>query len=542
FANQAENGQEFLRVTEVKGNNIETSDCTGRDTSFVKSQPHILAPITFAWDTIRTETATTINTNYTLIDFSFNREEICSSISICDSLRITGPGSICLNSPQQLFTAKRNPGCLKVPNWKIDPAAIQSMQTINDSTVTIIFKQAWEGYLYAFNSSCDRLSDSIYIRVLANPVVSIQLGNDTTFCSPVILDAGAGFESYRWQDGSTNRSFTVRHEGIYYVTATDRCNNIFTDTIHFSAKQTELFIGNDSCVQFPYVLTANNGFASYQWQDGSSQPQFMAAMPGIYVVKTTNACNEAFTDTIVLNKKLLAFSLGNDTTICAGRPIHLSAPAGFTAYQWQDNSANNNFTAAAPGTYYVAVNDACGNLISDTITIQPLQLAFTAGNDTLICKKERIVLQASSGFVNYSWQPDYRISNANTMMVWVEPEITTAYRVMAQTNSGCTVTDTILIEVKDCPQYLYIPSAFTPNRDGKNDLFKPSVSGVLEEYEFIVYNRWGQTVFRSTDHRKGWDGTLKGTALDNAVFIWICRYKFPGLPAELKKGTVMLIR
>ncbi len=542
FTNQTEDGSESLRVIEIKGNNNESFDCTGKDSSFITSQPHTLAPVDFAWDTVRTETVTAINTNFSLQDFSFNREEVCSSVSICDSMKIIGPDSVCLNAPRQTFSVYRNPGCLKLPKWRIDLSVVQEMQPINDTAVSIRFKEAWEGYLYTNSDACGFLSDSLYIKVLASPP-PVQLGNDAVFCAPVILNAGDGFASYSWQDGSSGQQFTVTGEGAYYVTATDICGNFFSDTIIFTAPLTTFFIGADTCISsFPHTISAGDGYINYSWQDGSSLSRFEAASPGQYFVEVTNACNKNFSDSIIIYQRIESFSLGTDTTICTGTAILLQAPQGFPVYRWQDNSNSNSYHADRAGIYYVSVEDACGNIIKDSITIIPLSLQLFAGNDTIICGGEKISLRASAGFMNYSWQPDYRISNGSGREVWVDPDISTAYIVSAEKQPGCFASDTVLVAVKDCPQHVHIPSAFTPNQDGKNDLFKPIVSGIPELYEFIVYNRWGQVVFKSNDPLRGWDGSLNGRPSDNAVFAWSCRYKFPNQTAVMKKGTVMLIR
>jgi len=88
----------------------------------------------------------------------------------------------------------------------------------------------------------------------------------------------------------------------------------------------------------------------------------------------------------------------------------------------------------------------------------------------------------------------------------------------------------------------YIPNAFTPNQDGKNNFFKPFIGGVVKQYQFTVYNRWGQIVFTTKDLRKGWDGNFGGIKQDGNVFVWMCTYQLDGLPAKTEKGTVVLIR
>lgn len=92
------------------------------------------------------------------------------------------------------------------------------------------------------------------------------------------------------------------------------------------------------------------------------------------------------------------------------------------------------------------------------------------------------------------------------------------------------------------PPKFYIPTAFTPNNDGKNDIFRPLITGELKRYEFRIFNRWGQNIFSSFDTRKGWDGTNNGIPQDTGMFIWICYYQGLRQQLQIRKGTVMLIK
>jgi gliding motility-associated-like protein len=100
----------------------------------------------------------------------------------------------------------------------------------------------------------------------------------------------------------------------------------------------------------------------------------------------------------------------------------------------------------------------------------------------------------------------------------------------------------VLVSLKDCPPAgIYVPGGFTPNGDGRNDLFKPVVYGSLASYEFSVFNRNGQLVFTSKDTRRGWDGRVNGHIPSSNVFVWFCSYQIKGRPLRVEKGTVVLI-
>lgn len=87
-----------------------------------------------------------------------------------------------------------------------------------------------------------------------------------------------------------------------------------------------------------------------------------------------------------------------------------------------------------------------------------------------------------------------------------------------------------------------MPTAFTPNGDGKNDQFRPMLFGNVKSYRFTVYNRWGEIVFQTAELQKGWNGKITGLQQETSVFIWTCTYQLEGGEIKQEKGTVMLVR
>lgn len=107
------------------------------------------------------------------------------------------------------------------------------------------------------------------------------------------------------------------------------------------------------------------------------------------------------------------------------------------------------------------------------------------------------------------------------------------------TNSCGTTHKEFNVAEKQC--YIVFPNAFSPNQDGRNEIFKMLSSFQFEEYSLSIYDRWGQRVFESTSIHKGWDGSFKGVKQPQGVFVWYCRYKRAGVVAQAK-GTVILVR
>jgi gliding motility-associated-like protein len=146
------------------------------------------------------------------------------------------------------------------------------------------------------------------------------------------------------------------------------------------------------------------------------------------------------------------------------------------------------------------------------------------------------------GAKTYQWNTGYKLSNFITVPnVTVCPQNTTQYILQGWNSSQCSSFDTInVIVVDDCGE-MFVPNAFSPNNDGANDVLY--VRGeCLETLTFMVFNRWGQKVFETTDKNIGWDGTFKGDIMNTGVFVYRLEGKdYDGKGYSLK-GNVTLIR
>jgi gliding motility-associated-like protein len=107
---------------------------------------------------------------------------------------------------------------------------------------------------------------------------------------------------------------------------------------------------------------------------------------------------------------------------------------------------------------------------------------------------------------------------------------------------GCTKTASKPISIfSSCT--IYVPTAFTPGGDGRNDIFRPLNVVKVEGYEFVVYNRWGQEVFRSKDAIKGWDGTMGNIPQGTGTYVWMMRYREQNSGRQVeRKGSFVLLR
>ncbi|MEO8711928.1 MAG: FG-GAP-like repeat-containing protein [Parafilimonas sp.] len=227
--------------------------------------------------------------------------------------------------------------------------------------------------------------------------------------------------------------------------------------------------------------------------------------------------------------------LGEDKTLCSGATILINAPEVYISYLWQDGSTNHTLLVTQPGLYNLKVTDACNRLSSDTIliTLKNSPSKFLPP-DTVVCSYEPIVLNANQDYISYLWNNGSTTSSIiinNPGNYWLQ----------VTDNDNCIGRDSIIVAPKNCIEGIYIPSAFTPNGDGKNDVFKPLVFEQLKAYDFSIFNRLGQMVFHSKTAGKGWDGRLNGILQPQSIFIWICTYQKEGEAPVKKTGTVALV-
>ncbi|HMF72600.1 MAG TPA: gliding motility-associated C-terminal domain-containing protein [Flavitalea sp.] len=143
--------------------------------------------------------------------------------------------------------------------------------------------------------------------------------------------------------------------------------------------------------------------------------------------------------------------------------------------------------------------------VSDGIVVkvQPTQ-ALSLPNEATICKGENVKLETNTRFRSYSWSTGEFTSGISISQAG-------RYSVEVIDKLGCRWYDTIVVKLGECGISLTFPNAFSPNGDGRNDVFKPRMVKNIARYTLEVFNRYGQLVFKSRDTLLGWDGALMGS-------------------------------
>lgn len=383
------------------------------------------------------------------------------------------------------------------------------------------------------------------INVTVRQLPSFTLGNDSLICSgqSIVLSPipNPANVSYLWNTGATTSNISTISDGLYWLKVTESgfgCK--YADSINVQFKTLQNYsLGADTALCEKDSLNINAyvaGASSYLWNTGAITPIIKIFQSGVYwadVLK--DGCT--FRDSItVVFKPLPIVNLGNDTTICESQTTLLDAGNTGSQYLWQNNSAGQTFLVTKSGNYFVKVTTN-GCAASDTIIIKyDYKPIFTLGSDKVICDGQTITLQPTiqnNTGISFLW------SNGS-----ISPTLTitqTGTYDLQLTNYCGSKSDEVIVSKGVCK--IYVPSGFTPNNDGKNDLFKAYFGENVTSYLMEVYNRWGQKIFRATDINTGWDGKINGNIQPHDSYVWVIRYKVFANPKEyLLKGIVTLIR
>jgi gliding motility-associated-like protein len=202
-----------------------------------------------------------------------------------------------------------------------------------------------------------------------------------------------------------------------------------------------------------------------------------------------------------------------------------------------------SYTYPGGGEFNVQLTAYADNGCPAATVSKPLKVYETdayAGNDTVFAIGQAVQLHASGGEF-YKWTPSSGLSADN-----IADPVVTLYNdgefvLTASAVIGCATTDTVRFKVYKGPE-LYVPSAFSPNNDGRNDQFKFIAVGMKSVDLFQIYNRYGQLIYSSTEIMKGWDGKMNGMNQPSGTYVWLIKGTDVTGAIHFKKGTVTLMR
>lgn len=329
--------------------------------------------------------------------------------------------------------------------------------------------------------------------------------------------------------------------GIYLVklvTYLPCRNDTFTKKVTVDPFTVNLGPDKAICEDSIFLLDPSAGDEKkYNWQDNSTQPTLSSIVPGLYWVDVSRNDGSCKTrDSILISSKPNpTVYLGRDSLLCENKTLTLDATNPGATYNWQDNSTTPAFTVSKAGHYFVNVNlNDCRAYDTIVVTAKYLPRVFMV-TEAGICPGMDIQL---TPVYRYTGNARYLWSNGSNEP-FTMAQTTGDYRVDV-TNECGTTSASIRLYNGACK--LYVPSAFTPNGDGKNDVFKAAYGENVIKFHLEIFNRWGQRVFSSQELTKGWDGRTNGILQPAGVYAWKITYTLYNEPSvKILKGTTTLI-
>ncbi len=453
-------------------------------------------------------------------------------------------------------------------SYSWSPAAGLSNATIANPTASPTISTDYT-VTVGVNGCSKTRNDTIRVIVRSKPVFS--LSRDTLICVPdtlqLQLTPNSGLvlwsPDYNINDiNLPNPLVSPDTPTLYRVHFIDNFGCIADSSVFVDVKAVvTIDAGNDTaiCKNEGYNLRTTGDALTYTWIPGLYLSDSTIKNPFANPPTTTTytvignigKCQTQSDITIKVTPFPQAFA-GKDTSICFGKNVQLLATGG-SSYSWSPATFLSNPFVANPMVlqpvanivYVVTVRDTlgCPKPVKDTVIVRVIPaLVVNAGPyDTSVVKNEPLFLLAT-GALSYTWSPATWLSNANIANPISTPRDNIRYIVTGKDASGCLGSDSIIVRVFEIDPDMYVPTAFTPNGDGVNDVIRPILLGMKSLSYFRVYNRFGELMFATTEINKGWDGVYKGKPQDTATFVWMAEGITYKGQVRKQKGYVVLIK
>ncbi|MCB0563874.1 MAG: gliding motility-associated C-terminal domain-containing protein, partial [Phaeodactylibacter sp.] len=298
-----------------------------------------------------------------------------------------------------------------------------------------------------------------------------------------------------------------------------------------------------------------------EWSNGQTTATATGLPVGAYSVTVTDAfgCQSVAGQQVYDIIPILRADPGSTPASCFGEKdgaIQIDNPSGGTppyeysldGDQWQ---TENRFTGLEAGVYTVFMRDKeeCENMFSVTVS-EPAPLGIRLPGDTTLRLGDslRITPLVLSGMPSiYEWIPPFGLDCTDCPAPVARPEESTNYQLTIRDSTGCSAGDEITVYLDKAVRF-YLPNAFSPNEDGRNDFFTVFAAPEVERVQTLqVFSRWGELVFQRDNfapnqERMGWDGTFRGQRMPNGLYAYYGEVVLIDGRVEVVKGEVVLVR
>jgi len=399
---------------------------------------------------------------------------------------------------------------------------------------------------------------------------------DSTVLEVLPCDSVQWFKNGIAITGANQKKYHVTQTGGYQAQVFSYLGcNLFTKTVNVDVssipvpgftvnKPEQCFVNN----KFVFTSTSTNavGNMRYKWLTGdgftasSQNLSYSYKSPGTYkvtlIVNSNSQCADSTSITVTVNPNVFAsFEVG---AACINEPVlavNKTVDPGTSAvnYLWDFGNGTTSTLRNPPVQVYTAVGDYVMSLSVSTtrcpfpISIQKrfvkIEKARPGINNPVAYAVANLpqVLEARPIGVSALWTPATYLDDVTSYKPVFTGDVEKAYTIKLTTAAGCITVDTQLVKINK-NIVIYVPNAFTPNNDSRNDVLKPFMIGIKELVYFKIFNRWGELVYETKKLNEGWDGRYKGNPVQSHTLVWMLQ----GIGADDKiynaKGSTVLIR
>lgn len=397
-------------------------------------------------------------------------------------------------------------------------------------------------------------------------------GNDGT--ATVSASGGTAPYTYQWDaaaDAQTGATADSLAAGFYFVTATDAndCNTMLSVTIEeprqldIDLVSTDIDCNGDATGKVTTEISGGTTPYTYQWSNGANTPNVENLKVGEVQLTLTdnNGCVSEAIAFIEEPDAAVSGIVDKEDITCAGGhdgTIFVEGSGGTPGYTYSlDNdfyTSSNTLIGLEADSYRVYIKDSkgCIFLTDEVIIDEPEALEVELGDDIIIKYGETITLSpfitGAFGQTMYEWTPQDSalISCVDCENPEVAPPYQVSYKITVIDENGCEDEDIVTIYVSK-ERKVFVPTGFTPNDDGSNDLLLvhgPSDTKVLF---FRIYDRWGELVYEASefqvgDSTQGWNGQFRNKEMGSGSYIWYLDVEYADGETETLKGSSTLIR
>lgn len=421
------------------------------------------------------------------------------------------------------------------------------------------------------------LEDTVVVTV--NPLPVVAIAGRTEICRGETIELVAtGGGTYNWTPAQglscttcDAPTVTIDSATTYQVvvTSAEGCMDSTTHTIIVHDLPTVATIDDITiCGGDDIELTSTGTLVDHlEWSPAAGLSDSSILSPMASPAQTTNYMITVFTEhgcmasdavtVTIINK--VSVNLTGDNNICAGESIQLNTEivqAGNLGvnYVWnpinffsQQDIANPILTPDTTRTFtLIAYSGSCTpDTQQISVTVNPLPV-LGEGQTHRVVEGSPVTLSipvVSGEPTNYSWTPNYNLSCSDCERPTILANQTERYQLVITDVHGCQDAGDVMVDVIGrCGDDIYVPNTFSPNRDGKNDVFK--VRGLADNglKTFRIFDRWGNLVFETSNIDEGWNGIYNGKPLDSGVFVYYLQATCTNGLSVVRQGNVTLLK